>query len=165
MNRRASVAAFLIGGLVACRAGGSPADDRDDALYRPAIIEAAVQRMVAADNAGDVAAVLDCYTEDALLCSADGSTYAGRDAIRAHMSEVFSKLTLRLRAIPAETSVGDEEWAWQRGEISGQITPKDGSAQSVAHDRYLMILELSDEDDRWRIARVFWGPVGGETGH
>jgi uncharacterized protein (TIGR02246 family) len=158
MKRRTGIAALLLAGLVGCR-GGEEGDEEDEALYRPAAVDAAVQRMVAADNAGDVTTLLDCYTEDALLCSADGSTYSGRDAIRAHLTEVFSKLSLHLRAIPAETSVGDEHWAWQRGEINGSITPKDGSPATTAHDRYLMILELGDEDERWRIARVFWGPA------
>lgn len=160
MSRRLEIAAILLAGLVGCRAG-EEGDEEDEALYRPAAVDAAVQRMVAADNAGDVPALLECYTEDALLCSADGATYAGRDALRAHLSEVFARATLHLRAIPAETSVGDDHWAWQRGELTGSITPKDGSAPRAAHDRYLMILELGDEDDRWRIARIFWGPVEG----
>jgi uncharacterized protein (TIGR02246 family) len=161
MSVRTGIAALLFCGLLGCRSGAFDADEEDDAAYRPANVEAAVQRMVAADNAGDVAALLDCYTEDALLCPADGSTYAGRDAIRAHLTDVFSKLALHLKATAVETSVGDEHWAWQRGEISGSITPKDGSPATAAHDRYLMILELGDEDDRWRIARVFWGPAEG----
>lgn len=153
-----AIAALAFLGLLGCRAGVE-GDDGDDEVYRTVNVEAAVQRMITADNAGDVPTLVDCYTSDALLCSADGSTFSGRDEIRAHLAEVFAKQTLHLKAIPSETSIGDENWAWQRGEITGQITPKDGSAPSTAHDRYLMILELGDEDDRWRIARVFWGPV------
>jgi uncharacterized protein (TIGR02246 family) len=161
---RAGIAALLLAGLIGCRAGEA-ADDDDDAVFRTTNVEAAVQRMVAADNGADLTTLLDCYTPDAQLYAADGSTYTGRAAIRAHLAEVFADQTLRLTATPAETSVGDERWAWQRGEITGQILPKDGSAAHAAHDRYLMILELGDEDDRWRIARLFWGPVAAAAGH
>jgi uncharacterized protein (TIGR02246 family) len=161
-GRASFLGAFAIAALAGCRAGDE--GDDDEAVYKPSHVEAAVERMVAADNAGDLTTLIDCYTPDALLLAPDGSSFTGRTAIRAHMVDVFSRLTLHLKALPAETFVGDQGWAWQRGEFTGQIVHKDGAPAETAHDRYLMILELDEGDDLWRIARLIWSPAAGGAG-
>jgi uncharacterized protein (TIGR02246 family) len=137
--------------LVGCLGAGEKAPPAADF----AAAEKAVTRLMEADSDADLATVLDCYTRDALLLAPDGSTFEGSDAIRAHYVDVFASLSMKLRATPAETVVAGN-WAWQRGEVGGVLTMKDGTTQA-AHDRYLMILAL--EDGRWRVARLMWQPL------
>ena len=146
---------LLFGGCQSAPEGGATASASTSSPADVAAVEQAVARLLQADGDADLATVLDCYTRDALLLAPDGSTFQGSDAIRAHYVEVFAQLAMKLRATPAETVVAGK-WAWQRGEVSGTLTMKDGATQAT-HDRYLMVLVL--EEGRWRVARLMWQPL------
>ena len=148
---------LLLGGCLGGRADGpSAAAGAPSSAADVAAVEKAVVRLMDADNAADLATVLDCYARDALLLAPDGATFQGIDAIRSHYVEVFAQLAMKLRATPAETVVAGS-WAWQRGEVSGTLVMKDGATQP-ARDRYLMVL-VREDDGRWRVKRLMWQPL------
>lgn len=122
-----------------------------------AAIQALFDRLMAADNRGDVDAVVACYAEDAVLQPPGGASIEGIEVIRPRYKELFSKSRLQVRmevdAIEVKGSL-----AFSRGVTRGKGIPKDGSPPSEIADRYLMVLRHHGEGG-WKIAALMWGPV------
>lgn len=148
--------------LVLC-VGCSIADSEPDAgLNRQgqtdarAQVASAIAALIAADNRGDLAAVIERYTEDAILLGPSSPPVTGRAEIREHYGSLFEMYRFDVAFQSSETQTfGD--WAFDRGITSGTLIPLDGSAPITVRDRYLMILHRDSSE--WRVSRLMWNPA------
>jgi uncharacterized protein (TIGR02246 family) len=113
--------------------------------------------IIAADNAGDLAAVSDLYEDDAVWLPPNGPTVEGKTSILGRYKTSFDQVNLQYSEESVETQMGGD-WAFERGFVRGTATPKDGSAPRKTFDKYIMILHRGT-DRRWRIARLMWNPA------
>lgn len=117
-------------------------------------IRAVTSGIIAADNAGDAAAVMRFYSDDAVLLPPNGAPVAGKEAIRARYEEGFRHFRFAISSASEETHVfGD--WAFDRGTTSGKTIPKTDESSRQIHDNYVMILHR-ESSGAWKIARLIW---------
>jgi ketosteroid isomerase-like protein len=116
--------------------------------------EAAVKRIVAADNAGDLDMLLDCYTEDAILMPPNEGVVQGREAIKPRYQHLFADFKLEIAGTSVESwSCGDRYV--DRGITRGRLVPRNGQPPKELDDKYVMILRR-DGDGAWRVERLMW---------
>lgn len=133
--------------------GGSQADAPTD---RAAIL-AVQDSLIAAENRGDLGAVVGLFTEDAILMPPRGvRTIVGRDSVRAHFQRRFEEGRWIRAAEPGEPEVG-ETLAHLVGREGGVYITR-AYDTIPTFDRYIMVLRR-DEQGRWRIARLAWQAV------
>jgi hypothetical protein len=98
-----TVAACL---LVAVRGRAS----QDNSSFELAGIRKVISGIVAADNAGDAAAVMNFYEDDAVLLPPNGSPVVGKSAIRTRYEDGFRRFRFDISSKSDETrALG--EWA------------------------------------------------------
>jgi ketosteroid isomerase-like protein len=114
---------------------------------------------MAADNRGDVDAVVACYAEDAVFHPPGGASVQGIGNIRPRYEELFASSRLEVR-MEVEAIEVDGSLAFSRGLTRGRVVPKDGSPPREIMDRYLMVLRNQGETG-WKIAALMWGAVTG----
>jgi uncharacterized protein (TIGR02246 family) len=121
-----------------------------------------LDEIVAADNAGDLEAVVRIYSDDALLLPPEGEPIAGREAIHAHYARIFETDVLEV-PLSSEETVVSGDLAFNRGRTSVRATPRAGGDARETSDKYLMILRRNS-DGKWKIARLIWNRSGtGDT--
>jgi uncharacterized protein (TIGR02246 family) len=121
-----------------------------------ALVRAVVTGLVAADNAGDLEAVMAAYTEDAVLLPPGGSPIAGGAAIREHYAGLFAGLTMDF-TVSSEETVVSGDWAFNRGITAGVTQSREDGAPTRHRDHYFAVLRKGA--DGWRIARLIWNPA------
>lgn len=141
---------------IACGPAREEAPDGDDQV---AAVRAVTAAIIRADNAGDLEAVIELYTEDAILLPPGNAPIRGRPAIRQHYARLFRQNDLDVSIESEETRVAGE-WAFDRGRTRGQAQPKDGGPVVLIDDTYVMLLRR-DAGRGWRIARLIWNASGG----
>jgi uncharacterized protein (TIGR02246 family) len=122
-----------------------------------AAVRAVSERIIAADNSGDIGAVAELYEDGAVWLPPSGPVVEGKETILRRYKTSFDQLKLAYSEESVETHVGGD-WAFDRGFVRGTATPKDGSAPRKTFDKYIMILHRG-KDRRWRIARLMWSPA------
>jgi uncharacterized protein (TIGR02246 family) len=123
-----------------------------------AAIRAVTSGIIAADNKGDAAAVIQFYADDAILLPPNGAPVAGKDAIRSRYEEGFRHFRFAISSSSEETHVfGD--WAFDRGTTTGKTIPKTDESSRQIHDKYVMILHR-ESNGAWKIARLIWNTAG-----
>ncbi len=120
-------------------------------------VQALFDRLMAADNRGDVDAVLECYAKDAVLLPPGGASVEGVENIRPRYEGLFARSRLEVR-MDVESIEVKGELAFSRGVTRGRTVPKDGSPPRQIADRYLMVLRQGPSGT-WTIAALMWGPV------
>jgi uncharacterized protein (TIGR02246 family) len=120
-------------------------------------IQSLFDRLMAADNRGDVEAVVACYAEDAVLLPPGGASVAGPASIRPRYEALFAANRLDVR-MDVESIEVQGALAFSRGFTRGRTFPKDGSPQREILDRYLMVLRR-EPGGEWKIATLMWAPV------
>jgi uncharacterized protein (TIGR02246 family) len=109
--------------------------------------------IVAADNAGDLDAVIASYADDAILLPPNDVSVVGKQAIRARYEEGFRHFRFDIVFTADETHIfGD--LAFIRGTINGRTVPKGDEPSRKIHDKYIMVLHR--QKDGWKIARLIW---------
>ncbi len=86
-----------------------------------AAIRAAIQRLIAADNARDLPQVISMYTQDVVFLPPTGEEVTGRQAVEARYQRLFATQAPRIRMEIAETRLSDD-WAFVRGVTQGTLT-------------------------------------------
>lgn len=117
-------------------------------------VEIVVKGIIAADNAGDLEAVLAHYADDAVLLPPNGPIVEGKDAIRERYRAGFEQFRFDVSIAISETKVSGE-WAFNRGATQGKLIPHDGGDAVTLNDQYLMILRRMP-GGAWKIARLIW---------
>ena len=121
-------------------------------------IQGLFDRLMAADNRGDVEAVVACYADDAVLLPPGGESTKGVENIRPSYESLFASNRLEVR-MEVESIEVKGSLAFSRGFTRGRIVPKDGSPPRELHDRYLMVLRQGPRGE-WKIAALMWSPAG-----
>jgi len=142
------MALFLAGlaGELACRQVGT-ADLRE--------AQACLDRLIEADNRGDLDAVMGCYGRDARLVPPAGAEIVGREAVRQHYARLFSDARPSLRIEHGIARLEGDDIV-DRGRAIGTITPADGGPDERVDDEYEAILRR--EDGGWRVMHLRWRP-------
>jgi uncharacterized protein (TIGR02246 family) len=126
-------------------------------LADAAEIQALFDRLMAADNRGDVDAVVRCYADDAVFLPPGGASVEGIRNIRPRYEELFATNGLEVR-MDVDAIEVKGPLAFSRGMTRGRLVPRDGSPPREIADRYLMVLRGGDGGE-WKIAVLMWGPV------
>lgn len=140
-------------GLMQSSASSDESTDADQTLVR---------RLVAADNARDLAAVLSCCTDDAVWNPPHENSVQGKDAIRRRYEQRFAKFTVQMSVEIALFVRGAGRIETARGYIKGTLVPVDGSAPVAVDDLFAVMIRL--DSGAWRIFQMVWGPRGNAHG-
>lgn len=119
-----------------------------------ACVETTVRGIIAADNAGDLDAVLSFYDDNAVLIAPTGPDVVGKAAIRDHYVGLFAENSLSID-IDIQDSVVSGEWAISRGVNFVAATSKSTGETAHAESKFLMTLRR-DADAGWRIVHLMW---------
>lgn len=150
-----AAALVSLAALLGCGRGDVPSPDAAPAAA--AEVRGSIAALIAADNRGDLDAVVSRYTVDAVLLGPSSPAVIGRMAIRDHYRGLFETYRFDVDFESEETRVAGD-WAYDRGVTTGTLTPVDGSPVLTIHDRYLMILHRTGPD--WQVARLMWNRDG-----
>jgi uncharacterized protein (TIGR02246 family) len=139
--------------LCACKST-APSADNDEIRD----VRAVVQRIIAADNARDLDAALNCYTPDAQWHPPGVDPVAGRAQIRTLYAGMFESWTPEMTVVSENTWVLDDV-AVDRGRTSGRLVSRDGRPEHKVDDKYIMMLRR--EGGAWRITFLAWRAAPG----
>lgn len=149
-GRAAVVTILAVWGSVSCGSERRrPIEDDQTASVRSVIA-----RIIRADNAGDLEAVVGLYAEDAILLPPGDAPIRGLSAIREHYARIFDANELEV-AFDSEETVVAGDWAFDRGTTTGWVRPRSGGAPVSIDDKYVMILRR-DPERGWLISRLIW---------
>lgn len=127
---------------------GTPGHAKDE-------IVATLERLIVADNMGDLETVLSCYTDDVIWLPPGEPPVSGKDAIAARYGKLFggSRLEFDLEVADAfaDGTVGS---AW--GFVRGTVKPVAGGDTAQVNDKFLAVLHW--DGAAWRVARLAWSP-------
>lgn len=128
-----------------CAATPSRSDD--------AAVRAVAGRLIAADNAANLADVTRLYAATAILWRPEGDPVVGGPAIERHYAALFTASAPAL-SIDIRSTCIDDRVAVLTGTTSGSVRDRaKGSVQAVA-DRFTMI--LTRDGATWRVAHLSW---------
>lgn len=121
-----------------------------------AAIKQALQSLIAADNRGDLDAVLSHYADDAWWLPPSGPRVEGKAAIAARYRELFAanRVEFVVEGVGTELT---SALAWATGETRGTVTPKDGGAPRAVHDEFVALFRC--ESGRYRVVGLSWRPA------
>ena len=146
---------------VGCQSTPVPAVKKDTAADKAAI-NALRDKVMAAFNANDAAAIAACYTDDAVMMNPNEASAEGKSAIQASYQAMFQQGAAKVARTPRETELSGD-WAFEAGASSVTITPKavrkkvasrraakkDGKPVEVT-SRYVVVLK-KQADGAWKV--------------
>nr|WSY56813.1 SgcJ/EcaC family oxidoreductase [Streptomyces sp. NBC_00886] len=138
------------------RSSDSLQRDRSEAQQHAEIV-GVLKSYEQALNAGDVAGVVQLYTDDAVLLPPGAPTAVGIDAVRATYVGIFQALRLDLAFEVAEVNVVSSEWAFLRSASTGTVTILANGAQVPSSNHELFVLNRSS--GCWKLARYGFSSV------
>lgn len=137
--------ALAFAGAPAATAAGQ---DHDDVM-------AAINRLIAADNAGDLEGVAASYAEDALLIPPAGAAHIrGRAAIREHYRRLFAAQRFEIELDIEEIEI-DGGLAYVIGTTGGFVVSRSDGERRRVNDDFLMVLRRASTSE-WLVARLIW---------
>ena len=107
----------------------------------------------AADNAGDLNAILSHYSDEAILLPPDGPPLVGQPGVRSFYEPALSRFRFEVSFDADETQVSGD-WAFARGFINGRLVPKGEGTPVKLREKYIMVLRR--QNGGWKIARLIW---------
>lgn len=143
-------------------ASASPAVSQPSGDTEIRKVREVVQGIVAADNARDLAKVMSCYADDAVLFPPNESAVRGKAAIKPRYEAMFAALNPEIVGSIDEVQIGGE-WAFVTGMNRGRMVPRAGGTVRNLNDAYVMVLKRQS-DGSWKIARLMWHPAGAIPG-
>lgn len=136
-----------------CQTAPTPEPKRDVAADTAAI-NALRDKVTAAFNSADAAALAAAYADDAIMMNPNQETVEGKQAIQASYEAMFKenagKIAVTLVLTPLETQLAGD-WAYDRGNATSSITPKSGKPVEQS-GKYLVILKRQS-DGSWKLHR------------
>ena len=117
-------------------------------------IQSLLERMAAAEKAGDVAALSQCFEGDGMLLPSSGEPIKGRENISRRYQAIFAGKTPRLPLESEELWVVDD-LAVSRGATRGPAPRR--SVKGPVRNRYVMTLRR--HGDSWEIHSLIWNSV------
>ncbi|HEU4402152.1 MAG TPA: DUF4440 domain-containing protein [Candidatus Polarisedimenticolia bacterium] len=119
------------------------------------------ERLTAAFNAGDVAAILALWTDDGVALTEDHPPIVGRTALRAYYESLLHEPGVQVSLLSEEV-VDAGEWAFDRGTINGTVT-RAGHKPVIIIRKYLLVLRRQP-DGGWKIGRAISNGNGPPAG-
>jgi uncharacterized protein (TIGR02246 family) len=118
-------------------------------------VREAVERLVAADNRRDLAAVLAGYTEDVVWLPPGEEPLRGKAALRSRYERLFADfgVAMEIEVVEARCE-GLNGWAW--GRVRGTLTPVAEGETVRVDDSFLALARR--EGGTWRVSQLMWGP-------
>jgi uncharacterized protein (TIGR02246 family) len=108
----------------------------------------------AAYNAGDTAALVGFFTDDAVLMPPNNLVVVGKEAIESRYQLTFTHFTAEHNHLSDEIKVmGD--YAFERGTYEVKMIPKAGGESVQDKGKYIAILQRQP-NDTWKFARLIW---------
>ena len=150
----------IVSALALALAACTPAPQQEAVPEGPsqAEVEAAVGQVreayVAAQNAGDAAALAALFTDDAVLMPPNAPAVSGKEAIQSYLSSRIDQFSFELAASQAEAAAAGD-WAFSRGTHTVKLTRKAGGKAVEDSGKYLNTL-TRQSDGSWKIARHIW---------
>jgi uncharacterized protein (TIGR02246 family) len=151
-----TLAATALLGAFAC----APQAPAPDPAAEMAAIEAAKAAMdenrskyLAAENAGDAAALAALYTGDGVYMPSNMPAASGTAAIQAYYEQVFAQMTAQGSATPAGIDVAGD-WAIERGSFKTTLTPKAGGAPMEDTGKYVVVGKKTGTG--WKLHYLIW---------
>jgi uncharacterized protein (TIGR02246 family) len=111
-------------------------------------------RHIAALNAGDADAWVDCFTDDGVQMPPHFATNAGKPAVRRWSQGVLNLFECRFGLSVDEVRVA-ADWAFERGRYTITLTPRAGGGPMDDNGKYVTVYQRQ-RDGSWKIARDIW---------
>ncbi len=121
-------------------------------MVEPAMSEGA-KRFVEAYNRGDLAALVDIYTEDAKILPPNQEMVSGKRAIQEFWKTAMNMGVRRINLEPAEVDY-DGNVGYERGVSTVTIQPE-GGREMTQRGKYLVALKRQ-ADGSWKVAVDIW---------
>jgi uncharacterized protein (TIGR02246 family) len=144
----------LLAGAACQPAPEPPVAKKDTTAADMAAINQVRDAYVAADNAGDAAAVAALYAEDATRMPPDQPAAMGRAAIEAQLQQEYSMMTGELSVATRETKVAGDI-AYDIGTNKIKLTPKAGGNAIEATGKHIVTL-ARQADGSWKITNLIF---------
>jgi uncharacterized protein (TIGR02246 family) len=117
-------------------------------------IHAVRDAYLAAESAGDAAAVAALYADNGVMMPFNQPAVSGRAAIEAHLQQEYSMMTMELTGTSRETEVmGDV--AYDVGSHTVRMTPKEGGDTMEATGKHIVTL-ARQSDGSWKITNLIF---------
>ncbi len=113
-----------------------------------AVLEAYEQAL----NAGDVAGIVNLYTQDGVFMPQHNPSAVGIEAIEAAYGAVFRTIVLEVEFDIVEIEVIADDWAFARTNSAGTTTINATGAKVAEANQELFVFQKT-ADGEWRIAR------------
>ena len=141
---------------VGCQSTPVPAEKKDTAADKAAL-NALRDKVMAAVNSNDAAAVAACYTDDAIMMSPNEASAEGKQAIQASYQDMFQQGAVKVALTARETEVSGD-WAFETGTSSATVTPKTAPKSAAKKtdkpfevvSRYVVVLK-KQADGSWKV--------------
>jgi uncharacterized protein (TIGR02246 family) len=119
-------------------------------------VRTAVDKLIAADNRGDLEFAVASYRDDAVMFPPGGrEPVRGRKAIRASYAALFAAWTPQLEITHHSTTIADGVGV-DRGRTRGVLMSMTGGESKRVDDEYEATLVR--EDSLWRVKSLAWRP-------
>ena len=136
-----------------CQTAPKPEEKMDVAADTTAI-NALRDKVTAAYNSTDAAALAATYADDAIMMNPNQDPVEGKPAIQASYEAMFKEnagtVAINLALSPLETQVAGD-WAYDRGNATSTVTPKSGKPVEQL-GKYLVIAKRQT-DGSWKVYR------------
>lgn len=153
-----AIAALLA--FAACTPQAPPPDPAAEAAAAQAAADAAKAALdelrakyLAAENAGDAAAVAALYTDDGAYMAPNAPAASGKAAIQAAYEQLFGLGTVQVSSTPASVEIAGD-WGIDQGSYKLTVTPKAGGAPLEDMGKYVAILRKSESG--WNVRSLIW---------
>lgn len=144
-----------------CQSAPGPAKKKDTAADKAAI-NALRDKVMAAFNSTDAAAVAACYADDAVMMNPNEASAEGKQAIQASYQAMFRQGAAKIALAPRQTEVSGD-WAFETGTGSITFTSKAASKKAASRraakktskpveltSRYVVVLK-KQADGSWKV--------------
>ncbi len=138
----------------ACQPAEQPAATKDTTAADLAAIHQVRDAYVAAENAGDAAAVAALYAENGTRMPPDEPAATGRAAIEAQLQPQYSMMTPELSVTTRETKVAGDV-GYMVGTHQIKLTPKAGGNAIEATGKHVVTL-ARQADGSWKVTNLIF---------
>ena len=108
-------------------------------------------------EAGDVAGVLDLYSDDIVRMHPNSPASKGKQPLEEALKGAFEKFTIEAvwPVVGTEEIIVSGDWAFHSSDFIEKFTPKDGGEQFEISGRLVEICQ-KQSDGSWKFAREIW---------
>lgn len=152
--------AAVVSALLAALACGpqtpapDPAAEKVSADEEKAAIDEIRAKYIAAENAGDAAALAELYTENGVYMPANAPAAEGRSAIQSSYEGMFKQYKAQADATPVSVVEITGDWAFERGTFKTTLTPVDGGDPVEDAGKYVVVTRKTG--DGWKVHYLIW---------